>query len=66
MIKPMFGHRPKPRKFEYQFRYYNPEEEKRKKRRIKIERKHKKYHQGRSVLLYAVGLAIVVWIITIL
>jgi len=66
MIKPMFGHRPRPKKFDYPFRHYDPEEEKRENRRIKIERKHKKYHQGRSITLYALGLAIVVYIITIL
>lgn len=66
MIKPMFGHRPKPKKFEYQFRYYDPEEDERKKRRIKIERPHKKHHQGKSILLYALGLAFVVWLIAVL
>lgn len=66
MIKPMFGHRPKPKKFDYQYRYYDPKKEERKRRRIKIERKHKKHHQGRSVLLYALGLALVVYIISIL
>lgn len=66
MLKPMFGHRPKPKKFEYQFRYYNPEKDERRKRRINIERKHAKYHHGRSVMLYALGLALVVWIITLL
>lgn len=66
MIKPMFGHRPKHRKFNYEYRYYDPKEEERKKRSIKIERKHKKYHQGKSVLLYALGLALVVYIISIL
>ncbi len=66
MIKPMFGHRPKNKKFEYKFRYYDPKEAERKKRRIKIERKHRKSHQGRSVLMYALGLALVVWIISIL
>ena len=55
MLKPMFGHRPKNKKFNYKFRYYDP-----------IERKHRKSHQGRSVLLYALGLALVVWIISVL
>ncbi len=66
MLKSMFGHRPNPKKFDYQFRYYDPEEDKRKKRRIKIERPHKKHHQGRSVMLYALGLAFVVWLISVL
>jgi hypothetical protein len=66
MLKPMFGHRPKPKKFDYPFRYYDPEKEERKRRRVKIERLHTKYHHGRSVLLYALGLAVVVYIISIL
>lgn len=66
MLKSMFGHRPNPKKFEYQYRYYDPKKDERRRRRIKIERSHKKYHQGRSVLLYALGLAIVVWVISIL
>ena len=63
MISPMFGHRPKPRKFDYPSRYYDPDEEERRKRRIKIERPHKKHHQGRSILLYVAALSFVVWLI---
>ncbi|MDX1638236.1 MAG: hypothetical protein R3281_09715 [Balneolaceae bacterium] len=66
MIKSMFGHRPSPKKFNYEFRYYDPKEDERKKRRIKIKRPRRKSHQGRSVLLYALGLALVVWIIAAL
>ena len=66
MFAPMFGRRKKPKKFDYQYRYYDPEEEERRKRRIKVERPHKKHHQGRSILLYAVCLAFVVWLISIL
>ncbi len=66
MIKPMFGHRPKPKKFDYQFRYHDPKKEERRRRRIKIERPHKKNHQGRSIVLYALGLGLVVYIISIL
>lgn len=66
MIKPMFGHRPKPKRFEYQYRYYDPKEDERKKRRIKIERTYKKTHQGRSIVLYALGLAFVIWLISVL
>jgi len=60
----MFGHTPKPKRFNYEFRYYDPKKDERDRRRIKIERKHAKYHQGRSVLLYALGLALVIYIIT--
>lgn len=66
MIKPMFGHRPEPRKFNYQFQHHDPKEEERRRQRIKIQRNHKKYHQGRSVMLYAFGLALVVYIMYIL
>lgn len=66
MFRSMFGFRPKPKRFEYQFRYYDPKEEERRKRRIKIERPYKKHHQGRSIILYASGLAFVVWLISIL
>lgn len=66
MIKPMFGRNPKPKKFEYEFRYYDPKEDERDKRRIRIERSHKKYHQGRSIALYAVCLAFIVWLISVL
>jgi hypothetical protein len=66
MIKPMFGHRPKPRKFNYPFRHHNPEDEKSRKERMKIERNHKKYHQGRSVIMYALGLSLILYIMYIL
>lgn len=62
----MFGHRAKIKEFEYTPRYYDPKKEERKRRRIKIERPYRKSHQGRSVLLYALGLALVVYIISVL
>ncbi len=66
MLSPMFGHRPKYKKFDYKFRYYDPKEDERRKRRIRIKRPHKKSNQTRSVLLLALGLAFVIWIITLL
>lgn len=66
MIKPMFGHRPRPKKFKYPFRHHDPEKEKSRKERIKIQRSHKKYHQGRSVLMYALGLSLVIYIMYLL
>jgi hypothetical protein len=66
MIKPMFGHRPKVKKFKYKYRYYNPEKEKSRRERIKIRRTRKKSHQGRSVLMYALGLAMVIYIMYLL
>ncbi|HLR76445.1 MAG TPA: hypothetical protein VK106_02220 [Balneolaceae bacterium] len=66
MFIPMFGRRRKPKEFNYKYRYYDPTEDERRKRRIRVKRPHKKSHQGRSVLLLAVGLAFVVWLISVL
>jgi len=66
MFKPMFGYRPKTKKFDYQFRYHDPEKEKSRRERLKIRRNHKKYHQGRSVMMYALGLSLVLYIMYIL
>lgn len=66
MIKPMFGYRPKNKKFKYQYRYYDPEKEMTRRERIEIRRPHKKYHQGRSVMMYALGLALVIYIMYLL
>ncbi|SMO40572.1 hypothetical protein SAMN06265218_10253 [Fodinibius sediminis] len=66
MIKPMFGYRPKPRKFNYPFRHHDPEKEKSRRERLQIKRNHKKYHQGRSVLMYALGLSLVIYIMYLL
>lgn len=66
MIKPMFGYRPKNKKFKYKYRYYDPEKEMSRRERIKIRRPHKKYHQGRSVMMYALGLSLVIYIMYLL
>lgn len=66
MIRPMFGHRPKPKRFNMPLRYYNPEEDEKRKKRIRIKINRRKDRQGSRVFIYAVGLAIVVWIITLL
>ncbi len=66
MIKPMFGHRPKPKKFNMPLRYYKPEEEERRKRRISIKMNRRRPKQGAQVFIYAIGLAIVVWVISVL
>lgn len=66
MIKPMFGHRPKPKRFNFQFQHHDPKEEERKRQRIKIERSHKKSHQGRSVIMYALLLSMVLYIMSML
>jgi hypothetical protein len=59
----MFGFRPKHKKFNYEYRYYDPKEDERKKRRIEIERPYKRNHQKRSVILLALGIAFVIWLI---
>ena len=67
MIRPMMGRRAKPKKFDMPLRYYNPEEENRRRKRIQIKTRHRrKDGQGIRVLVYAVGLGIVIWIMTIL
>lgn len=69
MLKPMFGHRPKPRKFNMPTRYYNPEEDEKKKRRIRIEMKRvsrRPQRQGVKVFAMALALAFVVYIISVL
>lgn len=71
MIKPMFGFRPKPKKFDLPCRYYDPEKEARendrRKRHIKFETHNRvKPKQNIRVLGLALLLCLVVYIITIL
>ncbi len=66
MLKPMFGHRPKPRKFEMPLRYYDPKDDDRRRKRIHIKMRRRKDKQGIKIVLYAVGLALVVWLISVL
>lgn len=66
MIKGMFGYRPKNKKFKYEYRYYDPEKEMSRRERIKFQRRRKKSHQGRSVMLYALGLCLVIYIMYLL
>lgn len=64
MIKPMFGHRPKPKKFDLPLRYYDPKEDEKKKERLRIQSKtRRKDKQFSRVVMYAVLLFMVVWII---
>ncbi len=67
----MFGYRPKPKKFELPFRYYDPEKEEREKhrvqRRLKFETHNRiKPKQNIRVLLLALFLSLVVYLISIL
>ena len=67
MLKPMFGHRAKPRKFDMPTRYYDPEKEKKRRQRMKFESKRKRHRsQNIRVVLYVVGLIMVIRIITVL
>ncbi|MEX2463910.1 MAG: hypothetical protein WD513_06405 [Balneolaceae bacterium] len=65
----MFGHRAKPKKFDLPLRYYDPKEDEKRRRRISFrsDLKRNRYRrQNIQIIIYAFGLAIVVWIITIL
>jgi len=63
----MFGHRPKPRKFDLPLRYYDPKEDEKKKDRIRFQSKTRRPDkQGTKVILYAGLLFFIVWIISIL
>lgn len=66
MLKPMFGHRPKPKKFDVPLRYYDPKEDERKKQRIRIKSANNKARyraQNMRVVTYTVALVLVIWII---
>ncbi|MTI88288.1 MAG: hypothetical protein FH748_10000 [Balneolaceae bacterium] len=67
MIKPMFGHRPKPRKFDLPLRYYNPEEDEDKKRRERIKfesHTRRRPAQLSRVIFLVLLLALVVYLIS--
>lgn len=67
MIRPMMGRRAKPKKFDMPLRYYNPEEENKRRQRIRFKSKtRRKDSQGFRVLAYAIGLCFVIWVITLL
>lgn len=70
MLKPMFGHRAKIRKFDLPLRYYDPEQEERednrRRRRIKFETHNRvKGKQNVRVLGLAFLLAVVVYLISL-
>ena len=69
MLRPMFGHRPKPKKFDPPLRFYDPDKDRyRRQHRIKIERQHPRTgsNQGLKVVMYAAALGLVVWMISVL
>ena len=68
MFRPMFGKMPKHKSFDYVPRYYDPEKEKSRKDRIQFKplSGRKRSNQGKSILFYALLLAMVVYIISVL
>lgn len=67
MIKPMFGFRAKPRKFDMPTRYYDPEKDKKRRQRMRFESKRNRHRaQNMRVILYVLGLVFVIWVITTL
>ena len=71
MIRPMFGFRPKPKKFDLPLRYYDPEKEEREnsreRRRIKFETHNRvRPKQFSRVVFLAATLGLVVYIISLL
>lgn len=63
MLRPVAGSRPKHKTFDYQPRFYDPEEEERKRRRsIRFQRHHPR--RGRNLVwVYALLLFLVFWIL---
>lgn len=69
MLKPMFGNNPKPKKFDMPLRYYDPEKDREdRKERIKFERHHTRGSdkQGLRVIMYAAGLGMIIWVMSLL
>lgn len=67
MIRPMFGHRAKPKKFDIPLRYYDPKEDEKRKQRIRIKTTRRRHRsQNIRVVIYALGLALIIWIIAVL
>ncbi|WP_142456186.1 hypothetical protein [Gracilimonas mengyeensis] len=68
MIKPMFGHRPKPKQFDYPYRYYDPEKDEKEKRRKRIKfesHTRRRPAQFKTIVFFAVLLSLVVYLISL-
>lgn len=53
---------PKHKRFDYEPRYYDPEKEKRNRRRkVNFERKTRRGNQGRSIIIYIILLSGLFW-----
>ncbi|NBW70296.1 MAG: hypothetical protein EBR32_02635 [Bacteroidetes bacterium] len=69
MMKPMFGHRPKPKRFDLPLRYYNPDEDEKEKRKKRIKfQTHNRVQpkQFARVFFLFILLSLVVYLIGIL
>ena len=66
-MKPMFGHRPKPKQFDLPLRYYNPEEDEKRKKRIKFQ-SHNRVQPKQFVRVFFlfILLSLVVYLIGVL
>ena len=69
MMKPMFGHRPKPKQYDLPLRYYNPEEDEKenRKKRIKFQ-SHNRVQPKQFVRVFFlfILLSLVVYLIGVL
>lgn len=70
MLRPMFGHRPKPKRFDLPLRYYDPEKEAREsdreKRRIKFQTHNRvRPKQSITIVFFALLLAFIVYLISL-
>lgn len=68
-MKPMFGHRPKPKQFDFPLRYYNPEDDEKenRKKRIKFQSHNRvQPKQFVRVLFLFILLSLVVYLIGVL
>jgi len=67
MIRPMFGHRAKPKKFDLPLRYHDPKKDLKRRQRIKFKsNSSRKRSQTIRIIVMALGLAFVIWVITTL
>jgi hypothetical protein len=65
MLKSFFGHRGRYKRFDYEPRYYDPKKEKSRRQRIKFDSRSRarRAKQTQRIIFYAVGLAIIFWVI---
>lgn len=69
MLKPMFGHRPRPKKFDIPLRYYDPKEDELRKQRIRIQSNSNRDRyraQNIRVVSYMLVLGLIIWVIAAL